>query len=254
MFATQISFIGIDPTGGQKPMTYAALEEDLRLLALGQGDLNEVLAFVAGQRQAIVAISAPQRLNQGLMEQEQVRASLSPTPRPGRWTQFRIAEYLLRQHRISSPRTPRHEQNCPAWMRVGFSLYRRLEELGYQPHPVESTLQYLEVYPHASFCALLECIPFPKQTLEGRIQRQLVLYEAGLHISDPMTFFEEITRHRLLSGYLPTDTLYKPGELDAMVAAYTAWLAAHHPEQFSLLGDPQEGQIALPVASLKARY
>jgi predicted RNase H-like nuclease len=66
--------------------------------------------------------------------------------------------------------------------------------------------------------------------------------------------FEEITRHRLLQGILPVNDLCSPGELDALVGAYTAWLAATKPDQITLLGDPDEGQIVLPVPELKAHY
>ena len=255
MFASHPSFIGIDPTAGQRPFTYAALDGDLRLLALGQCEMEEVLAFVAGQRQAFVAVCAPSPPGQGIMDQAEVREHLVPPPRPGRWVNFRVAEYMLRQHNISCPRTPANEAECSAWLRVGFSLYRRLMSFGYQSFPApETLLQWLEVYPHASFCTLLGLLPFPKNTLEGRIQRQLVLYNLRLHISDPMDFFEEITAHRLLQGTLPTKGVYTPTELDALVAAYTAWLAANHPDQVSTLGHPDEGVIVLPVAELKNKY
>jgi len=75
-----------------------------------------------------------------------------------------------------------------------------------------------------------------------------------LNIPDPMSLFEEITRHRLLQGILPLDILYSAEELDALVAAYTAWLAGTKPEQVSLLGDPEEGYLVLPVAEVKNRY
>jgi hypothetical protein len=255
MFTSHPTFIGIDPTAGQRPFSYTALDGDLRLLALGQGDMDEVLAFVAGQRQAFVAVSAPCRPNQGVMDRPEVRETLSPPPRPGRWTNFRLAEYQLRQHNINCPKTAATEQDCPGWMRMGFTLYRRLEGVGYRPYPAgDALLQWLEVYPYACYCALLELIPFPKNTLEGRIQRQLVLYNLRLHIPDAMIFFEEITRHRLLQGVLPSSDLYTPSELDALVAAYTAWLAANHPEQATALGHPEEGQMILPVAELKRRY
>src|SRR3990170_3933431 len=103
MFSTNNSFIGIDPTAGQRPFTYAAIDHELHLLAIGQGDMDEVLAFVAGQRYALVAVSAPRRPNQGAMERPEVRERLSPRPRPGRWTNFRLVEYLLRQHNITIP-------------------------------------------------------------------------------------------------------------------------------------------------------
>jgi len=252
MFTALSAYIGVDPTAGQKPFTYAALDGDLHLLALGQGDLDEVLAFVAGQRQATAAVCAPRRPSQGVLQHPEVRQQLSPPPRPGRWLGFRLAEYLLRQHNISCPKTPASEENCPAWMRMGFSLYRRLESVGYRPFPAAGEhLQWLEVYPHACYATLLGVTPFPKFTLEGRIQRQLVLYQRKLHVPDPMDVFEEITAHRLLQGVLPLDDLYTPGELDALVAAYTAWLAATHPEQTTCIGHPDEGQMVLPVAEFK---
>lgn len=197
-----------------------------------------------------------------------------------------MAEYLLRQHGISCPKTAARQEDCPGWMRMGFAVYARLESLGYcaypaqiaqtQPAPAESAsaqaqppqtrlelglkvsqaapLQWLEVYPHACFCALLGLTPFPKYTLEGRIQRQLALHEQDMHIPDPMRLFEEITRHRLLQGLLPLQDLYTPGELDALVAAFTAWKAANQPGEVTLLGDPQEGQVVLPVKDLKRQY
>jgi Protein of unknown function (DUF429) len=255
MFFTNTTFLGIDPTAGHKPFSYAALDGNRRLLALGQGSIEEVLAFAAGQSQALAAVCAPRRPNQRLMERESVREQLSPPPRPGRWVNFRLAEYQMRQRHISTYKTPSLEQDCPTWMQMGFNLYRRLEAQGYQPYPNEGqALQWLEVYPHASYCVLLGQAPLPKNTFEGRIQRQLALYQEKLDIPDPMRLFEEITRHRLLQGILPTEQLYLPGELDALVAAYTAWLVATHPERTTRLGDPEESLVILPAAELKRRY
>jgi hypothetical protein len=235
-------------------MTYAVLDHGLRLLSLGTGDLNEVIAFVAGLPQALVAISAPQRPNQGLMDRPEVRERLTPPPRPGRWTNFRLAEYQMRQHRISCPQTAAREKDCPNWMQMGFTLYHRLEGLGFRPYPEESPLQWIEVYPHAGFSVLLGQKPFPKTTLEGRIQRQLVLYDENLNILDPMRFFEEITRHRLLTGRLPYEGIYESRQLDALISAYIAWLTGNHPGRVTFLGDEQEGQVVLPAVELKQRY
>jgi hypothetical protein len=254
MLFSSSTFIGIDPTAGQRPFAYAALDSDLSLLALGEGEMGDVLAFVAGQRQACVAVCAPRRPNTGLLATPEVRERMERPPRPGRWVDFRLAEYLLRQHNLTIPQTSSQEESCPNWMRMGFTLFKRLDTLGYQAYPAgEAPLQSLEVYPHASFAALLGVAPFPKHSLEGRLQRQLALHDQKLKVPDAMRFFEEITRHRLLKGVLPVEELYTPGELDALVAAYTAWLAASHPEQVCLLGDPGEGQITLP-AELKPRY
>src|SRR5512143_4176685 len=103
------SYVGIDPTAAHKPFAYASLDNDLRLTALGRGSLEEVLAFTAGQQQAMVAVCAPRRPSQRLMERMELRDSLHPPPRPGRWMSFRLVEYLLRQHGISCYKTPADE-------------------------------------------------------------------------------------------------------------------------------------------------
>jgi hypothetical protein len=82
----------------------------------------------------------------------------------------------------------------------------------------------------------------------------LALYEQGLGVHDPMDFYEEITRHKLLRGVLPLEQVYSAEELDAIAAAYTAFVAARHPEKIVKIGDPAEGQVVLPVVELKARY
>jgi predicted RNase H-like nuclease len=255
MLFANTSFIGIDPTAGKRPMAYAALDGDLRLVSLSQGDLEHILAFLAGQRQAVVAVCAPRRPSTGAMTRPEVRQGLTPPPRPGRWTKYRVVEYLLRRHRISTYQTPADEQQCPRWMKMGFTLYRRLEGLGFQPYPAgDSTHQYLEVYPHACYTALLGVAPFPKSSLEGRIQRQLVLNENRVLVPDPMRLFEEITRHRILRGILPDEQLYTPAGLDALVAAFTAWKAVTHRNEVTVLGHAEEGQVILPVAELKSHY
>lgn len=255
MLFNPTTYIGIDPTAGRRPFTYAALDNDLRPLAIGECHFDDILAFTGGQRQAWVAVCAPRRPNQGLMARQEIRQSLSPLPAPGRWVDFRLADYLLRQRNISIPQTPTTDLACPNWMRMGFNLYRSLEHMGYQEYPNSGMeLQSLEVYPYACYSVLLEMLPFSKYTLEGRLQRQLILHERKVKVSDPMVIFEEFTRYKLLKGILPIEQLYKTEELDALVAAYTAWLAANHPDQVSILGDAKEGQIVLPVSTLKARY
>lgn len=256
MLFDKTTFIGIDPTAGQKPFTYVALDGDLSILALGQGHMDDVLAFVGGQQSAYVAVNAPQQPNRGLMSAREVRQLLDPPPRSGRWTGFRVAEYELHTRGISIPRTPDQENECSRWVQTGFNLFRGIQKLGYLLYQNGKThsRQVLEVYPHGAYTVLLERIPFPKHTLEGRIQRQLVLYLNQVKLSNPMYIFEEITRHRILQGILPLDGLYSPHELDALIAAYTAWRAAIQAENVFLAGHAEEGQIVLPVASLKAHY
>ncbi len=255
MLFTKNTFIGIDPTAGKRPFAYAALDGNRQLLAVGEGQMEEVLAFVGGQARAFVAVNAPRAPNAGLMADETRRAALSPPPRPGRWTGYRVAEYELHRRGISIPRTPAQPEKCPRWMQMGFKVYQRLASLGFRRFPAgDAPLQSLEVYPHAAYTVLLEHLPFPKNTLEGRLQRQLVLYVHDVEVPNPMRVFEEITRHRLLQGILPLDDLYSASELDALVAAFTAFKAATQPESVCLAGDAAEGQIVLPVKELRTRY
>jgi hypothetical protein len=255
MLFNETTFIGIDPTAGKRPMAYAALDQDLRLLALDDGNLEKITAFVGGQQGAFIAVNSPRRPNQGCMEQAEIRENLSTVPRPGRWEGFRVAEYQLRLRNIRTPRTCRTVENCPGWMQNGFELYRRLESMGCRDFPsTESPSQILEVYPHAAYTVLLGNLPFKKTSLEGRLQRQLILHNKGLDIPDPMRVFEEITRYRILQGVLPLDGLYTAPQLDALVAAYTSWMAATNSGEIAVLGHPQEGQIVLPVAELQSKY
>ena len=262
MMFTDTSFIGIEIPGARRPLYHAALDADLNMLAFGSGSLEDVVAFVRGQSKAFVAVNAPRRPNQGLMADENVRAELNPQPKPGRWDRWRVAEYSLRLRRIKSTRTPKDPSHAQEWMRLGFTVFSELDESGYEPYPQNfdlradgnngSLLYSLECYPHAAFTALLGHIPFTRNSLEGRIQRQLALYVNEVDVPDPMMVFEEITRHRMLKGDLRLVGLLEPSQLDALVAAYTARAAAKG--EVTLLGHPIEGQVAVPVRNMLARY
>ncbi|MDP1545762.1 MAG: DUF429 domain-containing protein [Anaerolineales bacterium] len=245
-------FVGVDPTSSHNSFTYVALDKGLNLLALGDGELDEVTAFLAGQRSAVVAVNAPSGVNRGLAREK--KKELFKT-RKSRSSGFRLAELELRERGIAVSGTPATIAACSAWVQAGFSLYRKLEKMGFSKYPTDGgTHQFLETHPHACFCALVGDIPMPKPSLEGKIQRQLLLYEKGLRFKDPMDFFEEITRHKMLKGLWPLDLLYLPEQLDAMAAAYTAWLAVIRPESVISVGNPKEGVIVLPVDHLKEKY
>jgi len=249
----QAVYLGVDLTGSRKPFTYVALDVEMRLLALGQGQGEDVLAFAAGQSEALVAIYAPAGPNHGLMAQPEFRSRLSPAPAQGRWTNLRLAEYRLHQQGISITRTPSAAEECPQWMRLGFELYQKLGEMGYRAYPDESApRQWLEGHAEASFQVLLERTPFESGSVEGRLQRQLILQGLDLPVADPMDYFEEVTRHKLLHGILPLEKIHSPGELNALMMAYLAWLAVNKPQELACVGDQEEGQIYTP-AGLQAR-
>ncbi len=248
-------YIGVDITAGKIPFTLAAIDQTLSIQHIFQASMDEILAFIVGQQKCIVGVCAPFQPNQSLMKDEQVRQKQIPPPSPGRWRNYRLAEYILRSHRIPITPTPDQAINCPRWIQKGFLFYKKLTQNGFIAYPGEdSKFQYLEVYPQAAYATLLGHNPFPKNTLEGRLQRQLELYEHNLNVADPMRFFEEITRHKLLLGNFPYEWVLTFAELDALVASYCTWLAVNSPNQTSLIGDQAEGQIFLPASSLKNHY
>ena len=253
MLFTHTAYIGIDPTAGRSPFTYAALDDERNLLALADGELEDVLTFVGNFPAATVAVNAPSRVNAGLVRKRLEKQTL--TPHSLRGADLRIAEADLRARGISVSATSSREETCAGWVQLGFSLYKRLAKMGFKQFPHEGAEHlWLETHPHACFTALLGQIPLPKPTLEGRLQRQIVLHDAGLRIKDPMGFFEEITRHRLRLGVMPMELIYHPEQLDALVAAYTAWMTAKHPAETMQLGAKEDGFVVLPVGELKEKY
>lgn len=248
-------FVGIDPCGARKPFTYAALDKNGRLVMLGAGEVEDVLAYAGSQRALLAAVNSPVRPNMGLVSGRVEAGQLPALRELARNLNMRRVEFELHERGINVAHTPARRELCATWAQLGFELYRRLERLGFRPRlnePLE--LSWIETQPHAIYCALLGQLPLARSTLEGRLQRQLALYETGLGIRDPMNFFEELTRHKLLKGNLPLEELYTPEQLDALAAACTAWIFSRHPERSCRLGDPAEGQILLPVAGLKEKY
>jgi hypothetical protein len=117
-------------------------------------------------------------------------------------------------------------------MQAGFQLFSQ------KSHPK----QWLETDAQDSFHALSGHKLFPRRALEGRLQRCAILYEQSLQITDPIDIFEEITRYKLIQGILPLDKLPSSNELDALVAAYLAWMTLNRPGQIV-----PKGEFVLPA-------
>jgi hypothetical protein len=247
------TFVGIDLSGGHHPFTYAVLDQDCQLISLKSGEIEDVVSFLDNLEAAIVAVNAPACPNKGLVRRSVERLGLTAGHLRG--TDLRMAEQELRQRGILISPTPSRKETCAPWMQAGFSLYSSLGAAGFRSYPAEDApRQWLETHPHAAFCVLLGQLPLPKPTLEGRLQRQLVLHANDVGIKDPMGFFEEVTRHWLLKGVLPMQHVYNPEQLDALVAALTACVAARGPDNVVGVGDKTEGQIVLPVSRLLEAY
>jgi hypothetical protein len=224
-------FIGVEILHGagrlRKAYAYAALDADRKLLAIGQGDRDEVLAYLGGQAAAIAAVCAPHSLKTGPVKQ---------------------AEEQLLEQGFPLEQTPAKLKGCPHWMRAGFDLFQRLDDFGYAPYPNdEADRQCLETRAGAVFWRLLGGkLPLPP-SLEGRLQRQLILADQSLPVPDAMDFFLEITRFKLVQGDLPLENIHTIDELNALAAALVAWLAGCDPGRIDMLGDPASGKIALPA-------
>jgi hypothetical protein len=245
-------FVGvdIDHAAGRlrRAYVYAALDADRELLAIGTGDRNEVLAYLGGQQAAHVAINAPRQPNRGVINQQTNHQGRLPLETPGNDENSRLCEVLLQQQGFNITATPNKAKDCPRWMQHGFDLYRRLESFGYLPFPNSETLrQTLETHPDAIFWRLLSEKPPLPESLEGRLQRQLILRDIDMPVKDAMDFFLEITRHKLMQGEIPDQDIHPLNELNALAAAHIAWQAALEPDTIELIGDSDEGQIALPV-------
>jgi hypothetical protein len=249
MLFASIAYIGVDPAPGKRTIHYAALGPDLELLARGQGDLNALLTFLSGHQQAVAAIHGPMQPNHQILTDADRREQYLIPMSKGRPGNMRVAEYTLRQHGLPVFQTPAKSADAPQWMQTSFQLYAKLKKAGFQPGQPEQTasLQFLEVLPELGYRAWLESDILPPNTLLGRLQRQLALYELGLQIPDPMTFFEEVTRFRILQGALPQDQIYTPPQLSALAAAYLAWQSQRQPESLAYVGIAKEGLVAVPA-------
>ena len=250
-------FVGINPASGRRPVRYAALDRDLRVVALDQGEIEQVLAFIGGAETSVVGVNAPQSLSKGLLQKTEIRVQFNLPADGRRWREWRVCEFELRRRNIRLHSSPSRKKTAKAWIQAGFRVYRRLREMGFTPLIADQRGELpwlIETQPHACFTALLGHRPFFRSSLEGCLQRQLALYVEGVDISNPMHALEEITRHHLLNGQLPLDSLYDVETLDALVAAYTAYLTALKPEKSAQVGMPAEGLITLPTGEIKSHY
>jgi len=246
-------FIGVEVSPHKSyPFTFAALDDQLQVRALDRGGIDDVYAFLAGQENALAAINSPIKTNKELVKRERISRKLNPKSHLGRSVYLRLVEYELLDRGIRVPKTYADRKKSPRWMQLGFTLVDELKKLGYAQHQHhESFRQFFECQGEAAFWNLLGHAPLEKGTLEGCLQRQVVLKLAGLQIQDGMRFFEEITRFRLLTNKLPLEDVFSGEELNALVAAYTAFLCAVDPEKITRVGDEEEGQVYLPMQAVE---
>ncbi len=249
-------FIGLDTTAGRRPITLAVLDGALRVLRLEHRSLEKAVQTISAYTNAYCGVDAPIERSHMLMAEPGMRSRLGLEPNQKNYGTFRVCEFELRRRGIHSYKTPVDAQKAPGWMQVGWKLYDQLREAGYGVYPHGGSQVVFETYPHASYTALVKKRPYKKNTIIGRAQRQLLLYQEGIDVPDAMQIFEEFTRHRFLMGDLDLKDLLSHDALDALIAAYTSFLLYREPHNVTLLGDLVDGQIVLPVpvSQLQEQY
>jgi hypothetical protein len=192
MTSDSILFAGAILTAGRKPVTFAALGEDLGVLMLEKWDTSDVLECLLNYETSRLAVGLP-------------------GTKPGQQTYT--------------------------------DLRRKLSQAGFKPfshqdHP----RQWMETQAQDCFHALSGHRLLPHRALEGRLQRCAILFEEGLQLTDPVDMLEEITRYKLVQGILPLENLPSYNELDALAAAYLAWMSVNRPGQ-----TVPKGEFVLPA-------
>ena len=242
-------YIGIELSGSRRGFTCAILSSGLRIEFLGAVGPIEWPTILANAKLAVAAVNSPITMNAGFMADPEYRAQLKVTNQSTRSREQRVCEYMLGERGISCTRSPQNVGKFTLSLQRSLKFAAELGMMGFQFFPIGGAdLQMFETQADAVFQAMLGVKPFPLSSLEGRIQRQLLLQSKGIPVPDAMEFFEEVTRHRLLSGKLPEEKILAPVSLNALAAAYTAWTAANHPGAYEVVGEPEEGIILLPAA------
>lgn len=243
-------FVGIDLNAPRGSLSLAILEGSRRILFRGVLAFEDLETKLAGSPVVIAAITSPISLNEGVMADEAKRAAFPIPPAKNRYTNMRVCEYELILRGFSTPRTPANYDDCTPALKRALRFSSELAAKGFLRWPAPgSERQLMEVHPDSAFAALLGNKLNPASTLEGRIQRQLLLQEEHVNVRDPMIFFEEVTRHRMLTGNLPEGIVLSVSELNALVAALTAWSGYTNPTGVTRLGDVNEGRIILPSST-----
>jgi len=222
MSIPQRIFVGIDLTAPRRAYTSVALDGERRLLARNQGGLRDTLGYLAGLDSCVVVLNAP--LQPGGAE---------------------VSDFLAARG-IELAGAAVNDAAPPAWMRRSFGLANKLGEMGFRTRSGEDAARILlETNSEAGFWSLLGHIPYEARSFEGRVQRQLILHQAGLRLPNPVDLFEDITPRRVLQNLLPMDQIFAAVELSAGMAALAGWLAYQRPQE--VLCPDESSAFVLPV-------
>jgi hypothetical protein len=251
---TRRLFAGIDLSAGGKRLTLALLSPRPEPPQFQVGLLADILERLSTEPEISVAVGGPLHRSDPLPAGESTEFGVSL--RRTRLERARTAERDLARRGIPVRIAPATEGAAPGWMRAGFALGRELASRGFAEGAAadEAPRRLIEVHPTACFAALLGRLPLARDSLEGRLQRQLALLRERVALPDPMDALEEITAHHLLAGQVDLKGVCRPEELDALAAALTAWKAWKNPGQVAWLGAEKDGWLCLPAAEVPDSY
>ena len=217
-------YAGLDPAGRtDRPSGLALLDGGLRVIRLATGGPDaELEAFLEPHQERTRwvgldgPVGVPRDLGRCCFEGARPQcACRQPEGLKGREAERAMSALGIGIYYLTKKAFAR------SWIQRSLNLADRLSRLGYQ---------VLEVYPYGTKCRLWGRTLPPKETLQGRRILRTHLQELGL--------------------LLPESRLPSHHELDALVAAYTAWL--HDRGGTECHGDPEEGAIVLPRLEIGA--
>lgn len=153
----------------------------------------------------------------------------------GKWDAAEVLSYLRDYDNstlvINIPSTKRGRD-------IYADLRKKAAQAGYKAYfETSQPRRWLETDAQDCFRALGGHKLLPHRSLDGRLQRTAILYEQGLQLTDPVDMFEEMTRYKLVQGILPLEHLPSSRELDALVAAYMAWMSLNRPGRIAVTGE-----------------
>lgn len=244
-------FAGIDLAWSRHNRSGGALLE-----AAGEGARLIRHAVLSGDQDIVAWLEKGIRDNPALVA---IDAPLVVPNREGQRPAERLAGALFRPYQAAP--YPVNRRLLTRWSHDvrGETLAARLEQRGFEHRPSvtrgERCRAFFEVYTHAALlvlCELDERLPYKYKPNRDREERE----SAFRQLQQCLRGLEDSEVPLLLPGELLSKDVrdmrgvaWKHYEdlLDAVVCAYTACYAWHHPEGCAVLGDLQRGYILTPV-------
>jgi predicted nuclease with RNAse H fold len=185
-----------------------------------RGDRARLLDWLDELAPVAVGVDAPQR-------PRRTRGGAAGRPRS---CDADLAHRRVSIYQVPTRAVAEQADGLYAWMETGWEYFHELGRRGFElpapgamPGLLGQASAALEVYPHATFAALLGGTPPPKSTRAGLRVRVATLRAAGV----------------------VWDEYYDHDSLDALAAALTAWRFMQG--RAAPLGDDRDGYIWLPV-------